>query len=101
MKRKILTAAMIAPMLAVSASAATHECFVPMKDWRNRVEVIRYAEAQGWVVQRVRIDDGCYELFAVSSEGFDIEVRINPASLEILSIEIERFRSGEEEQNTD
>jgi len=101
MKRKMLTAAMIAPMLAAPAHAANHECYVPMKDWRSRVEVIRYAEAQGWAVQRVRIDDGCYELFAVSAEGIDIEVRINPGSLEIIAIEIENFRQGEEEQSTD
>jgi len=101
MKRKILTAAMIAPMLAAPAYANSHECYVPMKDWQSRAEVVRFIEAQGWVVQRVRIDDGCYEVYGLNGEGLNIEVRINPGSLEIMRIELETFGQSEIEPNTD
>ena len=101
MKRKILTAAMIAPMLAAPASGANHECYVPMKNWHSRREVVEFIEAQGWLVHKVRIDDGCYEIYGLNAEGIDIEMRINPGSLEILSLEVERFGQREIESPID
>lgn len=98
MKRKILTAAMIAPMLASPAYALDRNCYVPMKNWVSRLEVINFAQAQGWVVRRVRIDDGCYEINGLDADGVTIEVRVNPATLDILRMELETRGQSETEK---
>lgn len=95
MKRKIFTAAMIAPVLATPGQAANHQCYVPMKDWHSRAEAVRFAVAQGWTVRRVRIDDGCYEIIGVNAEGVDIEARLNPGDFTIIQLELEPFGQRE------
>ncbi len=101
MKRRILTAAMLTPLFGVPTQAANHECYVPMRDWQSRTNAISFAEAQGWTVKRVRIDDGCYEIFAVSADGVDMEVRVNPATLEIITTERESFQQDESGPGSD
>lgn len=47
------------------------------------------AEAQGWTIRRIKIDDGCYEIAGSDAEGRAIEVKVDPATLKILRIEYE------------
>ena len=47
------------------------------------------AEAQGWTVRRIKIDDGCYEVDGQDAEGRAIEVKLDPASLEVVEFEFE------------
>jgi len=101
MKRKILTAAMIAPMLAAPVYAGNRECYVPMKDWQSRTDVVQFVEAKGWTVVRVRIDDGCYEVFVTDADGVDFELRMDPRNLEILSSEVETFTQSEAAKSPD
>lgn len=47
------------------------------------------AEGRGWKVRRIKIDDGCYEIYFRDADGAEFEARINPATLEIIKIESE------------
>jgi len=79
---------------------ADDECFVPMADWQPRDAVARLAEENGWTVRRIKIDDGCYEVYGRDSAGRRIEVTVNPATLDVIELEYEdhddRPRRGRE-----
>ena len=79
------------------AAMAEEGCFVPMSDWQPREAVAKLAEAKGWTVRRIKIDDGCYEIDGTDQAGQRIEVTIHPATLEVLRMENEEPKGGGEE----
>lgn len=83
----ILAVLALAP--AGAALADDDDCFVPMTDWQPREAVIQLAETKGWSLRRIKIDDGCYEVDARDAEGREIEVTLNPATLEVITFEFE------------
>ncbi|EKD59879.1 MAG: hypothetical protein ACD_54C01070G0001 [uncultured bacterium] len=94
--------------LAGAAFAQDDRCSVPMADWQPREAVRKMAEAQGWKVARIKIDDGCYEIHGFDAEGRRMDVEINPATLQILEFEFEddehgrkRNRGGESDEDND
>lgn len=83
----ILTVLALAP--AGAALADDDDCFVPMTDWQPREAVMQLAETKGWTLRRIKIDDGCYEVDARDAEGREIEVTLNPATLEVIAFDFE------------
>jgi len=85
------------PILAVfvtlalggTALADDDDCIVPMAQWQSREAVQRMAAAQGWIVARIKIDDGCYEIKGRDAEGREIEVKVDPGTLAIVEMEYE------------
>ena len=87
--RKTFTILAFLVGLPVLPALAEDGCFVPMSDWQPREAVAKLAEAKGWAVRRIKIDDGCYEIDARDKDGKRIAVTLNPATLEVLEIERE------------
>lgn len=75
--------------LSGTALAEDDDCTVPMAQWQPREAVQRMAEAQGWTVARIKIDDGCYDIDGRDAEGREIEVKIDPGILAIVEMEYE------------
>jgi hypothetical protein len=75
--------------LSAGAALADEDCFVPMADWQPRDAVARLAAESGWVVRRIKIDDGCYEIDGTDADGNRIEVTVHPATLQVLEFEYE------------
>lgn len=71
------------------AFAGELHCRVPMADWQPRAAVQALAEAQGLTVRRIKIDDGCYELDARDAQGRAVEMKLDPATLEVLKGEVD------------
>jgi hypothetical protein len=88
MKKTLTILGLLAAFPAVAAFA-DDDCFVPMADWRPRDAVARLAEENGWIVRRIKIDDGCYEINGADAEGRRIEVTVHPATLQIIEFEYE------------
>jgi len=99
--KKILTMLAFLAVLPVGAVLADDDCFVPMADWLPRDAVARYAEENGWVVRRIKIDDGCYEIHGRDAEGRRIEVTVHPATLQVLKLEYEDEDDDEEHGDRD
>ena len=86
LKSTLTTLVLLAVLVPGAASARKHyhddeECFVPMTEWQPRAEVLRMASEKGWTVQRVKIDDGCYQIRGSDDQGRRIEVTIHPETL--------------------
>jgi hypothetical protein len=67
-------------------SLADDDCDVPLQQWQPREAVRRMAAAQGWQVQRLTIDDGCYEIRATDAQGRAFKAKIDPQTLAIVKI---------------
>jgi hypothetical protein len=94
MQTRNLAVALLAAGLAAGEARADDDCSAPMSDWQPREAVQARAEAEGWVVRRIRTDDGCYEVYARDAQGNDIEAMFDPATLELRELET-KFRRGE------
>ncbi len=83
------TRLMLTLVLCASPALAGDDCRVPMTGWQPREAVVRLAEEKGWVLRRIRIDDGCYEVIGRDAEGRPIEVKLDPATLAVIEMEFE------------
>ncbi|MCQ2005962.1 PepSY domain-containing protein [Rhizobium sp. NRK18] len=86
MKTGILPAVAMAIMAATSAQARD-DCEQPTRDWKGRDAVRALAEERGWLLRRIKIDDGCYEVYGQDEDGRRFEAKIDPVTLEVIEIE--------------
>lgn len=66
------------------------DCAVPMADWQPRAAVEDLAQAQGWVIERLKVDDGCYQILGTTREGRAVEIKLDPATLAVVEMEDRR-----------
>lgn len=72
--------------LAAGSTLADDDCEAPVQQWQSREAVRQMAAAKGWQVQRLKIDDGCYEIRGADAQGRAFKVRIDPRTLEVVKI---------------
>jgi hypothetical protein len=79
-------AAMAAPAMAgEERHAAGGDCRIAPGETRLPVEAIQSAlEVLGYRVDRVKLDDGCYEARAVNASGIPIVARYHPGTGELV-----------------
>ena len=80
-------AILIASTLIASTAKAGLDCAVPMTQWQPRDAILALAADNNWQVRRIKIDDGCYEIYATDADGRQFEVKVNPATLAVLDFE--------------
>lgn len=97
---KSLTIPTVALLAVAGPAAADDDCFVPMANWQPRAAVTQMAEARGWTVRRIKIDDGCYEIAGRDAEGRAIEVTVHPATLAVIEIEYDEDRPRRDRKGT-
>ena len=78
--------------LSLSLSAvlaeADDDCDVPIQRWQSRDAALRMAAERGWQVQRLKIDDGCYEIRGTDAGGRRFKAKINPQTLEPVEMKV-------------
>lgn len=74
-------------VLPVVSALAEEDCSVPMAEWKPREAVASMATDLGWIVHRIKIDDGCYEIIGTDAGGAHIEATVDPATLQVIEIE--------------
>ncbi|MBP9942118.1 MAG: PepSY domain-containing protein [Comamonas sp.] len=82
-----------AALFASGAAWADSDCHQPMAQWQPREAVSAHVLERGITTDRLRIDDGCYEVRGRDSDGNPVELKLDPASLEIMEFEV-HFRPG-------
>lgn len=95
MKPSILAGTALAGMLLSGAAWADSDCTDPVSDWQSR-EVLRHQlEQRGWTVQRIKVDDGCYEVRGMDSRGNKLKGKYSPKSLRMKKLEIDFSGDGD------
>lgn len=97
---KIKPIALGLSLLAFSASVlADDDCTDPVADWQPRENLRQQLEQQGWTVQRIKVDDGCYEVKGYDANGHRVKAEYAPASLNLMQIKVKINR--EDAKDTD
>ena len=91
MKPLAIIMSIAAVLIAAGAAFARgrDDCNVPMADWQPREKVAAVVAEMGWIVRRIKIDDGCYEVIGTTADGRSVEAHVHPASLKVMRIEYE------------
>lgn len=71
---------------AAAPALASDDCDVPVQHWQPREAVLQHAARQGWQVQRLKIDDGCYEIRGEDAQGRAFKARLDPETLRVLKM---------------
>lgn len=83
----LLRRSLLALSLGLAAwPALADDCDAPVEQWQSREAVRQMAAAQGWQVQRLKIDDGCYEIRGIDAQGRSFKATIDPQTLAILKL---------------
>ena len=88
-----LSIALVIALTSSGTALASDDCRRPMAEWQSRENVTAHLSERGITTERLRIDDGCYEVRGRDGDGNQVELKIDPASLAILELEV-RFRPG-------
>ena len=84
--------------LAATPASADDDCDVPVPLWQSRDAVLQHANRQGWQVQRLKIDDGCYEIRGRDAQGRAFKARLDPQTLRVMKM---KLRAGDDEHDRD
>jgi hypothetical protein len=93
LRRGLLTLAL---GVAALPAWADDDCDAPMDRWQSREAVRQMAARQGWQIQRLKIDDGCYEIRGTDNLGREFKAKIDPETLKVLKMK-QRDEHGKRE----
>jgi hypothetical protein len=85
MQHGILYACFAAGLIAASSANATGLATCdsgPKEGWQPQEKLTKQLTEQGWKVNRVKVDGGCYEVYAVDKAGKRVEAYFHPKTLE-------------------
>ncbi len=86
MTKRIAAAALFLVAAGTGMAMADDDCHVPMNQWQPREAVQKMAQARGWQVSRIKIDDGCYQIRGIDETGQAFKAKIDPATLSIVKM---------------
>lgn len=75
------------------AFADDDKCGSPMADWQPRDSATAHVQSLGISPDRLKIDDGCYEIRGRDADGNRVELKLDPATLALVELEV-KFQSG-------
>lgn len=78
--------------LAALPTWAGDACEAPLNRWQTREAVRQMAAAQGWQIQRLKIDDGCYEIRGTDAQGRSFKAKIDPETLKVLNMKQDKHQ---------
>ncbi|WP_058913166.1 PepSY domain-containing protein [Entomohabitans teleogrylli] len=91
--KSFFPAVIVIVLTGSGAALASDDCRRPMAEWQSRDTVSDHVTELGITTDRLRIDDGCYEIRGRDNEGNRIKLKLDPATLEPLKLEV-RFQPG-------
>ena len=69
---------------------AGDECYAPPEKWRPRSAVRALAERNGWQIDKIKIDDGCYEIRGRDANDNRFKATLDPATLKVVRMKREQ-----------
>ena len=55
---------------------------IPKDQWKPKAELERKLTEMGWKVRRVKVENGCYEVYGTDEKGGKVEVFFHPKTLD-------------------
>ena len=88
----VRTLALASLVLAAAPSWAGVECDAPPESWQPRSAVHALAQRNGWRVDTLKVDDGCYEVKGRDAQGRRFKAKLEPSTLDLVKLKRERER---------
>ncbi|MGJ7519765.1 PepSY domain-containing protein [Variovorax sp. LT1P1] len=73
-------------VLAAQPVWAEDDCEAPPETWQPRSAVRALGDRNGWQIDKLKIDDGCYEIKGRDVEGRRFKAKLDPATLKVLRL---------------
>lgn len=94
MNKMILTAGAMALAATVMVKAGDVRaedgmCDAAKSTWKTQEQLRQQLETRGWNVKNIKVEDGCFEAYALTKEGKRVEAYFNPATLEVVKVKDE------------
>jgi hypothetical protein len=83
MKRTLVIAALAGGLLSHQAFAtglATCDSG-PQETWQPQAKLEQQLKEKGWQIRRIKVDGGCYEVYALNEKGERVEAYFHPKTL--------------------
>jgi len=80
--------AALIPAVALAFAGAAHaqhaeRCeSIPKDQWKPQAELERKLTDMGWKIRRIKIENGCYEVYGTDERGGKVEVFFHPKTLD-------------------
>jgi len=82
----IVSAVTALPLQVASATGlATCDSGSPDK-WQSKEKLTEVLKAKGWEIRNVKVDGGCYEVYAIDEKKERVEAYFHPVTLERVEI---------------
>jgi hypothetical protein len=84
------TPAAIAVLLALAVAGAHAEhaekCEpIPKSEWKPQADLERKLQNEGWKINRVKITNGCYEVYGRDAKNNKMETFFHPKTFEVVT----------------
>jgi hypothetical protein len=87
MKSKVISAVLatgLAVSLSTGAAAASDKCSAPKAEWQPQEALQQKLEGEGWKIKKIKVDDGCYEVYGTDAAGKRMETYFDPKSFAVV-----------------
>lgn len=85
MTRILIPALVLATVGAAAPAFAEGTCNVPQAEWQPKEALQQKLQTEGWTIKKVKIDNGCYEVYATDAAGKRMETYFNPKTFEVVA----------------
>jgi hypothetical protein len=83
MKRVLITTLFLSA-LGASAASAADLCSVPQGEWQPQDALQKQLESEGVTIKKIKIDEGCYEVYGTDKDGKRIENYYDPKTFSLV-----------------
>jgi hypothetical protein len=73
----------LTPTLALAHGEGI-ECKVPAKEWQPKEALAGKLEKDGWTIRKLKVDNGCYEVYGFDAKGKKREAYFDPKTLDMV-----------------
>lgn len=98
-----LASLMLGGALGIRAAMADDgdDCRAPLADWKPRDAVRALAQQKGWRVDKLKADDGCYEIKGHDANGKRFKAKLDPVTLDVVRMKREGERKRDHDDDDD
>lgn len=83
MNRHLFTALLALATAGPAAAQHAEKCApIPKAEWKPKAELEAKLTHQGWKVSRIKVENGCYEVYGKDDKGGRIEAFFHPKTLD-------------------
>ena len=87
---RIALAAALVAIVPTAAFAGANCKANPKAEWLSEADAQAKIVAQGYKIDKFKIDGNCYEIYGTSKDGKKVEIYYDTKSLEVVKAEIEK-----------